>query len=84
MLAHPEYVNVAKREGCRIGDGRRRQDAESQLTISEIQENTGKETRQINRRDTGKSCWVLQDHRKHVCWCPCPCPVPGIELLKPL
>lgn len=56
MLAHPGCVNVAKIEGCRAGGGRRLPDAESQLSISETQENTAEETRQTNQGDTGKSC----------------------------
>ena len=55
MLVHPRCVNVARKEGCGVGGGRRIQDAESQCTISETQESTSKATRQINQSDTGKS-----------------------------
>ena len=59
MLAHPRCVNVTKGEGYGVGDGKGMQNAKSQLTTSETQESSGKETRQINQRETGKSCWLL-------------------------
>ena len=59
ILAHPRCVNVTKGEGYGVGDGKGMQNAKSQLTTSETQESSGKETRQINQRETGKSCWLL-------------------------
>lgn len=59
ILAHPRCVDITKGEGCGVGDGKGVWGVKFQLTLSETQESSGKETKQTNQRETGKSCWLF-------------------------
>lgn len=85
MLVHPGCVNIAKRARCGVGGlGEKFRMQNPNLTISEIEENIGKEMRKKQPTKKIRKIVLLffEIIEKHIYWC---LPwVPDTELQKPL